>query len=73
MLSRPVLTATAFVAVPSLMFGAIEVLVPLRIDELGGGHVADRRRLHRRRRARGDAGADRRPLLRPGRPPHSRS
>jgi MFS family permease len=39
-LSRPVLTATAFVAIPSLMFGAVEVLVPLRIDELGGGHVA---------------------------------
>ena len=39
-LSRPILTATAFVAVPSLMFGAVEVLVPLRIDELGGGHVA---------------------------------
>jgi MFS family permease len=39
-LSRPILTATAFVAVPSLMFGTIEVLVPLRIDELGGGHVA---------------------------------
>jgi len=38
--SRPVLVATAFVAVPSLMFGAAEVLVPLRIDELGGGHVA---------------------------------
>jgi MFS family permease len=37
--SRPILTATAFVAVPSLMFGAVEVLVPLRIDELGGGHV----------------------------------
>lgn len=40
MASRPILTATAFVAVPSLMFGAVEVLVPLRIDELGGGHVA---------------------------------
>jgi len=39
MLTRPILTATAFVAVPSLMFGAVEVLVPLRIDELGGGHV----------------------------------
>ncbi|HWM62918.1 MAG TPA: MFS transporter [Solirubrobacterales bacterium] len=39
MLSRPILTATAFVAVPSLMFGAVEVLVPLRIDDLGGGHV----------------------------------
>lgn len=38
--SRPILTATAFVAVPSLMFGTVEVLVPLRIDELGGGHVA---------------------------------
>jgi MFS family permease len=37
-LSRPVLDATAFVAVPSVMFGAIEVLVPLRIDALGGGH-----------------------------------
>lgn len=40
MLTRPVLTATAFVAIPSLMFGVTEVLVPLRIDELGGGHVA---------------------------------
>ena len=38
-LSRPVLTATAFVAIPSLMFGAIEVLVPLRIASLGGGHA----------------------------------
>jgi len=37
-LSRPILDATAFVAVPSVMFGAIEVLVPLRIDALGGGH-----------------------------------
>jgi MFS family permease len=40
MTTRPILTATAFVAVPSLMFGTVEVLVPLRIDELGGGHVA---------------------------------
>lgn len=39
MVSRPILTATTFVAVPSLMFGAVEVLVPLRIDELGGGHA----------------------------------
>lgn len=39
-LGRPVLTATAFVAVPSLMFGAVEVLVPLRISELGGSDVA---------------------------------
>jgi MFS family permease len=38
-LSRPLLAATAFVAVPSLMFGAVEVLVPLRIDDLGGGHA----------------------------------
>ncbi len=37
--TRPVLTATAFVAIPSLMFGATEVLVPLRIDDLGGGHA----------------------------------
>jgi MFS family permease len=40
MLSRPILVATAFVAVPSLMFGVVEVLVPLRIDEFGGGHAA---------------------------------
>jgi MFS family permease len=38
MLSRPIFNGVAFVAVPSLMFGAIEVLVPLRIDALGGGH-----------------------------------
>jgi MFS family permease len=38
-LTRPVLTATAFVAIPSLMFGAVEVLVPLRVDELGGGNA----------------------------------
>jgi MFS family permease len=36
--SRPVVDASIFVGVPSLMFGAIEVLVPLRIDSLGGGH-----------------------------------
>jgi MFS family permease len=35
MVDRPVVTATAFVAVPSLMFGAVEVLVPLRLDDLG--------------------------------------
>lgn len=40
MVSRPILVATAFVAVPSLMFGVVEVLVPLRIDDLGGGHAA---------------------------------
>src|SRR5690242_19218384 len=38
LVSRPVVEAAAFVGVPSVMFGAIEVLVPLRIDELGGGH-----------------------------------
>jgi len=36
--SRPVVEAAIFVAVPSVMFGAIEVLVPLRIDALGGSH-----------------------------------
>ena len=36
--SRPVIDASIFVGVPSVMFGAIEVLVPLRIDSLGGGH-----------------------------------
>ncbi len=38
MISRPVFAAFTFVAVPSVMFGAIGVLVPLRIDELGGSH-----------------------------------
>jgi MFS family permease len=36
--SRPIVNGAVFVAVPSVMFGAIEVLVPLRIDSLGGGH-----------------------------------
>jgi MFS family permease len=36
--SRRLVDATMFVAVPSVMFGAIEVLVPLRIDDLGGSH-----------------------------------
>jgi MFS family permease len=40
LVSRPVLEAAAFVAVPSVMFGAVEVLVPLRMDALGGGHAA---------------------------------
>lgn len=39
LVSRPVLEAVVFVGVPSVMFGAIEVLVPLRIDDLGGGHL----------------------------------
>lgn len=38
-LSRPLLAGTALVAVPSLMFGTVQVLVPLRIDDLGGGHA----------------------------------
>lgn len=37
--SRPVVDAAIFVGMPSVMFGAIEVLVPLRIDALGGGHA----------------------------------
>lgn len=39
LVTRPVLESAIFVAVPSVMFGAIEVLVPLRIDDLGGGHA----------------------------------
>jgi len=38
-LSRPILIGTAFVAIPSLMFGAVEVLAPLQIAGLGGGHT----------------------------------
>jgi MFS family permease len=38
-LSKPILIATAFVAIPSVMFGAVEVLVPLQIADLGGGHT----------------------------------
>jgi MFS family permease len=38
-LSRPILIATAFVAVPSLMFGALDVLAPLQIADLGGSHA----------------------------------
>jgi len=38
-LSRPILMGTAFVAIPSVMFGAVEVLAPLRISDLGGGHA----------------------------------
>ena len=37
--SRPIVLATAFVAIPSVMFGAVEVLVPLQIAGLGGDHV----------------------------------
>ena len=38
-LSRPILVSIAFVAVPSLMFGAVDVLAPLQIASLGGDHV----------------------------------
>ncbi len=38
MRSRPVVDATLFVAAPSVMFGAFEVLVPLRISALGGSN-----------------------------------
>jgi MFS family permease len=38
-LTRPIVLATAFVAIPSVMFGAVEVLVPLQIADLGGGHA----------------------------------
>jgi MFS family permease len=38
-LTRPIMLATAFVAIPSVMFGAVEVLVPLQIADLGGGHA----------------------------------
>jgi MFS family permease len=37
MTSRPVVVATGLVALPSILFGVSIVLVPLRIDELGGG------------------------------------
>jgi MFS family permease len=36
-LSPSVLWATWYVAAPSTMFGVVEVLAPLRMDELGGG------------------------------------
>ncbi|HKH13345.1 MAG TPA: MFS transporter [Solirubrobacterales bacterium] len=34
---RPVLRATAFVMAPSVLFGVMAVLIPLRINHLGGG------------------------------------
>jgi MFS family permease len=39
MLDRPVVEAAIFVSSPSLMFGAIDVLLPLRVGALGGGHA----------------------------------
>jgi MFS family permease len=38
LVDRRVVEAAIFVSSPSLMFGAVEVLVPLRINSLGGGH-----------------------------------
>src|SRR5947199_151974 len=35
---RPLVEAAIFVSSPSLMFGAIDVLLPLRVNALGGGH-----------------------------------
>ena len=40
MLERPVLAGAALLFVPSLLFGAVAVLIPLRIDDLGGGAAA---------------------------------
>lgn len=39
LVSRPVLDASLFVVAPSLMFGAVDVIVPLRINALGGSDV----------------------------------
>ncbi|MFT3864503.1 MAG: MFS transporter [Solirubrobacterales bacterium] len=39
MAGREVVEAAVFVSSPSLMFGAIDVLLPLRIGSLGGGHA----------------------------------
>jgi MFS family permease len=39
LIDRPLVEAAIFVGSPSLMFGAIDVLLPLRINALGGGHA----------------------------------
>ena len=39
LVDRRVVEAAVFVGSPSLMFGAVDVLVPLRINALGGGHA----------------------------------
>ena len=39
MVDRELIEAAIFVSSPSLMFGAIDVLLPLRINNLGGGHA----------------------------------
>jgi MFS family permease len=39
LVDRPLLEAAVFVGAPSLMFGAIDVLLPLRVNALDGGHA----------------------------------
>jgi MFS family permease len=39
LVDRRVVEAAIFVSSPSLMFGAVDVLLPLRISALGGGHA----------------------------------
>src|SRR5690606_37167672 len=39
MVARPVVFAALLVSAPSIMFGAVAVLVPLQIDALGGTSV----------------------------------
>jgi MFS family permease len=39
LVDRDLVEAAIFVSSPSLMFGAIDVLLPLRINTLGGGHA----------------------------------
>src|SRR6195952_3220898 len=39
LIDRPLVEAAIFVSSPSLMFGGIDVLLPLRINVLGGGHA----------------------------------
>ncbi|HVT00524.1 MAG TPA: MFS transporter [Solirubrobacterales bacterium] len=39
LVDRPLVEAAIFVSSPSLMYGAIDVLLPLRINVLGGGHT----------------------------------
>ena len=39
LVDRRLVEAAIFVSSPSLMFGALDVLLPLRVDALGGGHA----------------------------------
>jgi MFS family permease len=39
LLERPLIQAAILVSAPSLMFGVVDVLIPLRINGLGGGHT----------------------------------